>query len=194
MGIKELREQFHEQDAKVSEKFHKNEGGLKKLHGGKILITWFLVLVIASLVFGIVFGGLGSTNNTEYFNSGESSGYGEFSNVPLKPTLSEAEYKDICESISFKKLDKNPDAMIGKNVTYTGKVVQIMETGGITEIRLATDGSYNDIVYVNYDGTVDVYEGDTITIWGGEVLGSYSYTSQANYQITLPEIQAWYIE
>mgnify|MGYP003240267631 FL=1 len=64
MGIKELREKFHEEDAKVSEKFHKSENGLKKPSWGKIVITWLIVLVIASLVFGSVFGGISSPDQT----------------------------------------------------------------------------------------------------------------------------------
>ncbi|RBQ23681.1 hypothetical protein ALNOE001_07370 [Candidatus Methanobinarius endosymbioticus] len=62
-----------------------------------------------------------------------------------------------------------------------------MESGGATDIRLTLDGSYGDIIYITYTGTTEAVEGDVITVYG-TVYGTYTYTSQVNYQISLPRI------
>lgn len=63
--------------------------------------------------------------------------------------------------------------------------------GGL--IRLATTDGYDDVVAVVYSGTNDVVEGDTITVYG-YIVEDYSYTSQANFQITIPCVDAKYID
>ncbi|MGA9174376.1 MAG: hypothetical protein WBZ33_10440 [Thermoactinomyces sp.] len=53
--------------------------------------------------------------------------------------------------------------------------------------------NYNDVIWVDYLGTTDYVEDDVVTIYG-TVLGSKTYTSQAGWEITLPEVNALYIE
>lgn len=143
------------------------------------------IIVIVVIILALAFGG--SSNTSSDAGDGGTPTYTE-------PVLSEEEYKANCSSdITFKKLEKNSARFYGEKVKFSGEVVQIMESGGETDIRLAISGSYGSIIYVTYPDTVDVYEGDYITVWG-EVLGDYSYTSTANYQITLPWISAKYIE
>ena len=108
------------------------------------------------------------------------------------PVESESEYKASCKSISFDELNKNPNGHAGERVKLTGTVVQIMESYGSTDIRMDVNDNFGDTVYVTYDGTTSALDDDSITIWG-EVYGSYTYESQANYQITLPRITAKYI-
>lgn len=186
MGIKELRENFHEKDADFSSHFHKIENGVKKPSWGKIIITWLVIIIALGIIFGAISGAMTGSTGVQYGSTDSS-----YQNT--EPQLSEAEFKNASTTIAFKKLDKNPNSYAGEKVKYTGKVVQIMESGGVTEIRLATSGSYGDIIYVTYTGTTEALEDDTITIWG-EVYGSYTYTSQANYEISLPRIDAKYIK
>jgi hypothetical protein len=67
-----------------------------------------------------------------------------------------------------------------------------MENYGLTEIRMDVNNNYGDTIYVTYDETTSAVEEDTITVYG-EVYGSYTYESQAGWQITLPKIEAKYI-
>lgn len=106
---------------------------------------------------------------------------------------SESQYKDSCKYISFKELEKNPDKYKYQRVKYSGKVIQIMESYGSTDIRMDVNDNFGDTIYVTYDGTTPAVEDNAITVYG-EVIGSYTYISTANYKITLPEIRAKYID
>jgi hypothetical protein len=80
-----------------------------------------------------------------------------------------------------------------------GKINQIQEGSGVTVMRLAVTKdpyigwNYNDVIWVDYLGTTDYVEDDVVTIYG-TVLGSKTCTSQAGWEITLPEVNALYIE
>ena len=45
------------------------------------------------------------------------------------------------------------------------------------------------MIWVDYDGTTDYVEDDVVTFWG-EVLGTKTYTSQAGWEISVPEVKA----
>lgn len=111
--------------------------------------------------------------------------------------LDEASYKAQCKAIEFKVLNKNPDAYKGQKYFATGQVVQIMENFGTTDIRLNVTrdqwGYWDDTIYVTFKGTVPAYEDSIIRVWG-EIKGSYTYTSVAGWNITLPWVEARYIE
>ncbi|MGQ9474676.1 MAG: HIRAN domain-containing protein [Actinomycetota bacterium] len=111
--------------------------------------------------------------------------------------LDEAAYKAQCQPIEFRVLNKNPDAYKGQKYFTMGEVVQIMEGLGGTDIRLNVTkdqwGFWDDTIYVTYSGTVPAYEKSIIKVWG-EVKGSYTYTSVAGWKITLPLVQARFIE
>jgi len=111
--------------------------------------------------------------------------------------LDEASYKAQCQTIDFRVLNKKPDAYMGKKYFATGQVVQIMESLGSTDIRLNVTqdqwGYWDDTIYVTYSGSVPAYEDSIIKVWG-EIQGSYTYTSVAGWTITLPWVEARYIE
>jgi len=111
--------------------------------------------------------------------------------------LDEATYKAQCRIIDFRVLNKNPNAYKGQRYFATGQVVQIMEGLGSTDIRLNVTrdqwGYWEDTIYVTYCGSVPAYEDSIIRVWG-EIKGSYTYTSVAGWTITLPWVEAKYIE
>ena len=111
--------------------------------------------------------------------------------------LDEATYKAQCKTIDFRALNKNPDAYKGQKYFATGQVVQIMEGLGTTNIRLNVTrdkwGYWDDTIYVTYQGSIPAYEESIIRVWG-EVKGSYTYTSVAGWTITLPWVEARYVE
>ncbi|MDA2190707.1 hypothetical protein PDN08_23755 [Bacillus cereus] len=106
--------------------------------------------------------------------------------------------KQEAKQIRYAELKKNPDKFKMEFVKYQGEILQIMESGNSTMIRLAvTKESYgynsNDIIYVTYDGTTQFVDKDIVTVYG-RVMGSHTYESTANYKITLPQIEAKIIE
>lgn len=144
----------------------------------KVLIGCCIGLVVIFLLVAILSNGSDSNN----------------SNTLIKDSnLSEEDFKAQCEQIDFNTLNKNPDNFKGDKLQYSGKIIQIMEdkNGGV--IRLATDGSYSDVIYVVYEGTNSYVEDDYITVYG-YCDGSYTYTSTIGASITLPKIDAIYID
>lgn len=106
--------------------------------------------------------------------------------------------KANAQTIDYAQLKKNPDRYKGEYVKYTGEVLQILEGDDITNIRLAvTKSSYgynsNDVIFVEYPGYTDFVDDDIVTVYG-EIYGSYSYESQAGYNISLPGLLADTVE
>ena len=141
------------------------------------IIVIFLLVGIASFFFG------GDSHND---NAHVTNGMHDVN-------VSESDFKKNCTAIDYAQLTKNSDKYFGNRTVVSGTVLQITEKddGGI--IRLATKDSYDDVVAVFYSGTNDVVDGDQITVYG-YVYKDYTYKSQANMQITIPCIDAKYIE
>lgn len=106
-------------------------------------------------------------------------------------------YKDTCESISYKVLNKNPDSHKGKNVKLRGQIMQIQEANGHTIMLLSVtssgSGYWTDNVAVFYMDEIDAYEKDVVTIYG-KVTGAYRYKSRAGWDITVPGVLATYVD
>ena len=98
--------------------------------------------------------------------------------------------KPGAQTISYKQLEKDPDSFKGKSAIFTGQILEIQESSDGNYMRLAVDKSsygwnFNDVVLVQYDAHTDALKDDVVTV-GGVMEGSQTYTSQANYQITVP--------
>ena len=120
--------------------------------------------------------------------------------VVKEPEPTPAEYKQSCASIDYKTLARNPDKYEGQKVTFTGQVVQVMEGEGITAYRINVTpdewGYYDDTVYVTYSGDLSegrILDDDIVNFWG-ESTGLYSYESVLHEEITIPSVEAKYIE
>ena len=119
--------------------------------------------------------------------------------ISIERTMSAAEKRASAKTISFAQLEKNPDKYDGEYVKYTGEILQISEGYFMTGIRLAvTQTSYgwysaDDVIWVEYVGTTDFVEEDVVTVYG-EITGTYSYTSIAGWEITIPAMEADTIE
>ena len=81
-------------------------------------------------------------------------------------------YKDHCSTISFKKLERNPDKYEGRRIKVSGYVLQVLENSyygtKITTLRVATKGHYENVVLVTiYNRSSSrILEDDKITVWG----------------------------
>ncbi|MBN2168107.1 MAG: hypothetical protein JW738_02605, partial [Actinobacteria bacterium] len=136
--------------------------------------------------------------NTVSFEVTDSEGNSYTKTLSLTGILSPETYKAVSPAgPDFAHLNKNPDVYTGTRCQYKGKVVQIMESGGTSDIRMDITplgyGYWSDTIYVTYTGTTPAVEENIIIVYG-TVLGSHTYTSQAGYSITLPLIEAKYID
>lgn len=137
-------------------------------------------------------------SNTLTFNITDPSGKDYTKILHVTGIISPETYKAVSPAgPPFANLNKNPDSFAGTRCKYTGKVVQIMESGGSGMIRMdITKGSYDiwtDTIYVSYTGTIAAVQDNIVTVYG-TIKGSKTYESQANYNITLPEIEAKYVD
>ena len=107
--------------------------------------------------------------------------------------LKEAFNPDSYQWPAFTDVARNPDNYKGQKVAFTGKVLQVVEGTSETDLRIATDGGYDDVIFVGYDpsilGGTHVLEDDNVTIYG-TCIGQYTYESALGSSISLPGIYA----
>ena len=108
------------------------------------------------------------------------------------------EIKDSAITIDYKQLEKNKNKDVGKVAKFKGQIVQILEDGNYTVIRLSVaQASWgwdsNAILWVEYDGTTEFVQDDVITVYG-RMMGEHSYQSQAGWDISVPSMLAEVIE
>lgn len=118
-------------------------------------------------------------------------------------TMTEEEYKEACEAISYDDLARNADNLIEKKVKYTGEVQQVVFEGENFDsqyrVSVTKDEEYDwydvdDCVYVYYDigDNGRILMNDIITFYG-EVIGYEEYTSTAGVNVKLPAVKALYV-
>lgn len=117
-------------------------------------------------------------------NSYLSSGSNESSEA--SSTINTADYNT---GITYEQIARTPDDYKGKNITLTGKVIQVVEGDDETDLRVAVDGNYDNIVMVGYDPDImngsRILENDKITFYA-ESLGTTTYKSTMGGKITVP--------
>ncbi len=96
---------------------------------------------------------------------------------------------DIDKSITYEQLKKNASKYAGKAWACKGKILQIQEKDGETSALVALDGWGNKNVQVAGKLTTDFVEKNQVYVVG-YLTGDYSYTSIANWQITIPGLAA----
>ena len=100
-----------------------------------------------------------------------------------------------CGTYEYENLQRNPNAYKGNKAKFTGRIVQVMEGWfGATDFRI--DIGNENIVYVSYtmkDDELRYLEDDNVTVYG-ELTGVKSYTALLGNQITIPSIEAKYID
>jgi len=128
--------------------------------------------------------------------------------IPYTPTTQPTPYfvdilqiKRNAQNIAYDDLFRYNEKYIGNTVYFRGKIVQITPiSGGSGDeygFRVATKESQNygysdDIIFVYYKGP-RYLEGDTIDLWG-KVSGLQTYTAVLGNVVTIPELQALYVE
>lgn len=118
----------------------------------------------------------------------------------IKKEQEEQEFKNNCKVVEYEDLARNPDKIKGQDVKITGEVIQVMEDYTTTNLRVNITKSdydfYTDTVYITYTpetGEDKILEDDIITIWG-TAQGDCTYTTVFGGSVTLPLIEAKYIE
>jgi flagellar biosynthesis GTPase FlhF len=108
-----------------------------------------------------------------------------------KAAKEEAERIGYETGITYDQLARTPDDFEGKKAKFSGRVVQVMEGDGETQLRIAVDDNYDTILFVAYESTIissRVLEDDFVTI-SGESLGLITYQSTMGGDISIPAME-----
>ena len=98
----------------------------------------------------------------------------------------------VYQPLEYKAISRDPDAYEGNLYKFDGKVLQVMENGQDVTLRVASKGSYDDVVYVTYrraEGESRILEDDRVTIYG-TCYGLYTYETVMGAAVTIPYIVA----
>lgn len=93
------------------------------------------------------------------------------------------------QTITYEQLTKNADRYQRKTWAFRGAIIQIQESGGQTSALVALDVLHDKIMKVQANFTTNFVEKDQVYVVGS-LAGNYSYNSQANWNITVPLINA----
>lgn len=107
-----------------------------------------------------------------------------------KKKQEEEEARGYDTGITYDQLARTPDDYELKKVKFYGRVIQVLEGDGVTQIRLAVDDNYDTVLYGEYNSSIvssRVLEDDFITI-SGISMGLLSYESTMGGTITIPSI------
>lgn len=108
----------------------------------------------------------------------------------------EEEAKGYETGITFEDISRSPDKFKGKKVKFSGSVLQIIDGYLSNDIRMSTNGNYDDVILVEYKTSLIDYrllEKDKITIYG-TFSNLQSYTTVMGSTVTVPLIKADRIE
>lgn len=103
--------------------------------------------------------------------------------IPLANILEAADRTRV----PFAHIAKNPGRFAGTPWRGRGRVLEIHEGPGGTAARVAVGPQ--DVLYVRLLYATDVVQYDAVDL-AGYLAGSYSYTSQAGWSISLPALAA----
>lgn len=97
--------------------------------------------------------------------------------------------------VSYDEIARHPNDYDVELLTFSGEVAQVIEGDGTTELRIAVDGDYDDIIYGIYDNRIldsRLLEDDKIQFYG-ESCGIISYQSTLGATISIPSISIYKI-
>jgi len=107
--------------------------------------------------------------------------------------------KDDAKNIPYETMARTPDANDGQKVKYTGKVIQVQESGDKIALRVdvtKTSNGYKDTMYVTYTkkaGEGRILDDDIINLWGNSQ-GLFTYKTVLGAEATIPSVKATIIE
>lgn len=175
---------------------------MKKNEKGISLIS-LIIIIIVVVVFIFAFGS--SIDNKSEIETGVGTNSSILHTTKIKENRST--YIPKCTTIDYITLARNPNQYKGKDFTFTGEVIQVMD-GYNNNIELRVNVTPKRYEYINetyYENTIyatyqyssssesRILEDDIITLYG-RCEGLYSYISVMGAQVTLPSITAMYID
>ncbi|MEN3009069.1 hypothetical protein [Pseudothermotoga sp.] len=152
--------------------------------------------IIASIFYGIMFlfviGLIISISTSEQSSKTNTR----------EPPESPEQFKATCEEISYDELARDTERYVGKRVTLTGEVIQVLEKGNNVIMRVNVTKKdaflfsyWTDTILVEYTRPPNesrILEEDIVQLWG-TVKGRITYKAIFGQEVTLPAVDAKYI-
>lgn len=127
------------------------------------------------------------------YKSSSSSSVAASYAVASSSKAAEQEPTQYKTGVTFDQIARTPDDYEGEKIEFTGKVLQVMEEDDYTEIRLAVDGDYDNVILVDVDSNImngsRILEDDLVTV-SGVSDGTTTYESTSGANITIPAMAA----
>jgi len=93
------------------------------------------------------------------------------------------------EDVWYEEIKKNPPRYAGRAAIFRGRILEISERDNTMQARLGVDGSSRTVLYIAGNFTTNFTDGDRVSVIG-YLAGEYTYTSQANWTISIPALAA----
>lgn len=136
--------------------------------------------------------------NVITFNVTDKAGKSYEKKVTVTGILSPDAYKAVSPPLpSYAELNKNANAFKGTRCKCYGQVAQAMVEGDTTVLRVNVSdkgyGIWDDTVYVTFKGSTPAVDNSMVWVYG-TISGSETYESTAGWNITIPSIEAKYVD
>lgn len=115
----------------------------------------------------------------------------------------ESMYKAECKTYKYDEIARNPGKYKGEKAKFTGKVIQVMQSGSGSSIYYTLRvgikrgySYYDDVIYVTYTASetdARILEDDIITMYG-KLNGEKTYETTMGASVTIPYFLAEYID
>ena len=154
-----------------------------------------IVTVIAVFIALVQIESIFETDNPETRNNSNISSEDSSSDIEIEE-YNEADKASYDTGITYDQLARTPDDYENKKVKFSGEVIQVMESDGETQLRIAVDGNYDNVIYVGYNSKIintRILENDYVT-FRGISKGLITYQSTLGGEITIPLVYVQQIE
>lgn len=186
-----------EQDARGIERSHEN---LQKGDKGDTVVELQKRLIELNYLSGSADGDYGNKTKTavELFQKEAGIDVTGIADAETQKALyaDDAPVAKVYLPLDFNAISRDPNSYEGKNYTFSGKVIQVMEQNVLSStyvvMRIATKGNYDNVVYVTYTRGSDearILEDDRVTVYG-TCEGLYTYETVLGSSVTLPKFSA----
>lgn len=189
----------------------------RKKQGGKL--KWIIIAIVVLAILGSLSDGGDDSSSNSSSNSTKSTTEAateatteaateaattEATTKAKKKSTSKAKEKKSYKKenwnpeITYDQLARTPDDYTGKDITFAGKVLQVMEDSdsGETQLRIATSDDYDKIMLIGYDSSIlksRILEDDEIRFYGTSI-GLITYQSTMGGNITIPAATVEHID
>ena len=172
----------------------------RKKQSGKL--KWIIIAIVVLAILGALSDGGDDSSSNSSSNSTKSTT--EATTKAKKKSTSKAKEKKSYKKenwnpeITYDQLARTPDDYTGKDITFAGKVLQVMEDSdsGETQLRIATSDDYDKIMLIGYDSSIlksRILEDDEIRFYGTSI-GLITYQSTMGGNITIPAATVEHID